>query len=335
MNNSNMSAIAIDMSTLDVQIRSDETSGNIDIASASSAATEDYLYFPGSWYQYRIEDGQLFISDSYPLTRLVDPCTVTDGSRYSYLTGGYDNTTYETSNSFQIYDEYLDEWIVSNNNMINDRVYHSCVISNDILYVFGGCTCNSTNYNGTYPLSNACIRNEENYLLTIEYYNLNCLDHTNTNSNLCYWNVLNNNVQLSIGRILSRTIVPNLSLNEIWFIGGYNPSIGTLSSIEIYNINNNTISNGPNLILSRASSHVAKRIEKSGQTCIYILGGYYSPIAHSILIDGDGDGDDEYGQFFSNGTVLNNFEYICFADFTNPPQTFQSTKFFTTGVSNN
>ena len=63
----------------------------------------------------------LYIADNYPNSTIFEPCTVTDGERYSYLTGGYDNITLQTSRAFQIYDEIEDGWTVLSS-MNQDRL---------------------------------------------------------------------------------------------------------------------------------------------------------------------------------------------------------------------
>ena len=280
----NVTVVTFDTETLEVEIISDETSGNVDIDSSSDTATEEYISFPGSWFQYSISRNILFIGEPYPFSNILSPCSLSDGIQFSYLFGGYDNETFETSNIVQLYDESNNTWFEMPP-MQEDRLFHGCTIKNDILYVYGGCQ-------GTRD----CTTSMNNYLTSIEYLDLNDINSG--------WNYLE--PTLTIPRILARTVIPHASRNMIWFIGGYNPENGTLNSIEIYDENVDNVLFGPSLILSRASAQVTVTEANSGQTCLYILGGYYSPFPNSIV---------DFVSF-DNVTILDNFEYLCFVDYT-------------------
>lgn len=300
--NATVSAVAIDTTTGDAVLVSDNTAENVEVNSAGTSSTEEYISFPGSFYQFDVFQLLLFKRDNYPISDILQPCVVSDSERFTFLIGGYDNMTLETTNITQMYDELLDSWTILPE-MNTRRVLHSCHYFQNLIIVFGGCGNNiDCVVDGRYDSIDPQNDNTgDSYFETFEYLDLNNIGQG--------W-VTVNNIELDIPRIGARSITDYF--DNVWIIGGFNGN-HTLRSIELLkikikpsNVRFDISDEFANLLIGRAAMGVGQNtFNDTGFGCVIISGGKYGPKYNN---NGYGYQQNEY----RNLEILDNQEFLCY-----------------------
>ena len=356
--NATVTVVRVDTNTGNSEIISEQTVENTNVDSSGSSSTENYVSFPGSFFQYNVRTNRLFQRETYPFASIKEPCTVADKSQLVYLIGGYDNETLIASNVTQMYDQLTDEWTILPE-MNVARIYPTCHYFGDFIFVFGGCGDHfDCIENGTFEIelgsNNTSNDIELQYFLSIEMLDLNNLSsgwvllnsdfisglNLDYDINLIGFDSLGDvgiggglstgipgipsipvTVNLTIPRIGARAISDGF--DNIWIIGGYDGT-KTVSSIEalfinfgfdngdtnididvedviesyrrnITSINITLVGNFGRMIVDRASMAVGHSSYDTGYSCVIVSGGK------------SGTGS------FSNLTVLDTQEYLCYA----------------------
>ena len=235
-------------------------------------------------YIYSITDGCI-------LSDLIDNDDEDQDQEILISVGGYNKVNGKATKHTLIYDLLNAEWIsiAPIPEMNTARYFHSCIMVNYTIYVFGGID------------NKQDTSNPDAYLDTIEYININPLGYDNkTISELlcinddsdCYLGLVSNKMyepkwQMAYTNMVKPRIGAKLfkpSLYKLFLVGGYGytqdaknyEAQGALQSIEIFDMKKNEIlcnEMGPRLIIPRAGFSGSIYDDAYGYTCIHYIGG--------------------------------------------------------------